>query len=142
MMRPPGQPFACAVSIHRVAGSRRPALLERREALLADALDLLELVDRAEAAVGLPVGDDPRGQGRADSVQRVELGHRCGREAYLLVRTTASRCWIGGARWRSRHRARRSTSRNHHLLAVVKRRGEVDGGGALAAGPVPAAGVT
>ena len=62
------------------ARSRLERFAERREALLADALDLGELGERAEAAVGVAVLDDALRERRADAVDAVELLDRGGRE--------------------------------------------------------------
>ena len=61
--------------------SRANGGLERGEALLAYAVDLLELVDRAKAAVLLSVVDDSLGQRRADPVELVQLLDRGGCQA-------------------------------------------------------------
>jgi hypothetical protein len=53
--------------------SRLDARAQRLEALVADALDLLQLVDRPEAAVRLAVRDDARGERGADPVELLQL---------------------------------------------------------------------
>ena len=60
--------------------STRDVLAQGGEALLADAGDLVELVDAPEAAVLLAVVEDLLGGGRADAVERVELLERRGVE--------------------------------------------------------------
>src|SRR6476469_9705715 len=62
-----------ASGIVRRARSRRNRVLQGLEALLADARDLLQLVDGPEAAVLLAVVDDPLRERRADAVQLLEL---------------------------------------------------------------------
>ena len=57
-------------------GSDADVLAERGQALLADAGDLVELVDALEAAVLLAVLEDLLGGGGADAVERVELLER------------------------------------------------------------------
>ena len=63
--------------------SRLQRVLKRREALLADALDLAQLAQRTEAAVGGAVFEDPLRQRRADAVELVELLDRGCSEAEL-----------------------------------------------------------
>ena len=62
------------------ARSHRDQVLDVGEAQLADAADVLELVDGLEPAPLLALGDDRAGQGRADAGQRLELGRRRGVE--------------------------------------------------------------
>src|SRR5213076_125411 len=62
--------------------SRLKRLLQLLEALVADPVDLTQLVDRAEAPVRLPVLDDPLGQRGPDPVEGVELVRRRGGQAH------------------------------------------------------------
>src|SRR5207302_6509518 len=66
-------PSRSARSALSPARSRYDRLAQRREPLLADPRNLPQLVDRAKAAVRLPVLDDALGQGRPDPVERLEL---------------------------------------------------------------------
>src|SRR4051794_12095262 len=65
--------------------------LQRLEALLADAGDLLELVDRLEAAVLIAVLGDPLRERRPDPVEALELRLRRARQADPRAR--GARAW-------------------------------------------------
>ena len=86
------------------------ALAQGGEALLADARDLVELVDGAEAAVLGAVVEDLLGRGRADAVERVELLEGRGVEVQRLVR-------------RARRRRRRPPRRRADRLGARAGRG-------------------
>ena len=78
------------------ARSRLERFAQGREPLLADALDLRELGQRAEAAVGVAVLDDALRERRADAVDAVELLDRGGREVDPVAARWAARS-AGGA---------------------------------------------
>src|SRR5699024_7146485 len=71
--------FSCSIFLRRLDFfSLRPVsqsdlVPESRQGCLADALHLQQVLRRGEGAVGLPVVDDPLGQGRADAVEGVQL---------------------------------------------------------------------
>ena len=67
---------ARAVARRDTVRSDPDVVAERRQAFLADAGDLVELVDRLEAAVLLAVVDDLLGGGRTDAVEGLELLER------------------------------------------------------------------
>ena len=69
--------------------SRLQRVAKRRQALLADALHLRQLLEGPEAAVGVAVLDDALGERRTESVDLVELLRRRGREVDLRARRSA-----------------------------------------------------
>jgi hypothetical protein len=54
--------------------TRREQRLELGKSLVADALDLAQIIDRREIAVGTAIFDDGLGAARPDTRQRIELG--------------------------------------------------------------------
>ena len=87
----------------------------------ADAADLVELIDRAEAAVNLPVLDDALRQCRADAVERIELLGTRAVEVYDCRRRICGRRSVGD-------RNGCGAQGYAHLLAVGQSRCEVDTG--------------
>jgi hypothetical protein len=79
---PPRHPVA--LPSHRSGADR---LSKRREPLLADAVDLAQLLDRLEPAVPVAIGDDGHGELGTDPVERVELLGRRRRERDGPVRS-------------------------------------------------------
>ena len=68
---------------HAGPGSGRDRFAERREALLADAFDVTQLVDRAKAPLLVAELHDPLGQRRPDPVELVQLVDGGRRQAEL-----------------------------------------------------------
>src|SRR4051812_22256311 len=79
------------------SGSRLHRLAECRVALVADPVDLAQLLDRAEAAMSVAVLDDPARERRPDAVEGVELLDGGCREADRLRRGARRRYGSRGA---------------------------------------------
>ena len=106
-------------------------LAQGREALLADAVDLVQLVERREAALGIAVLDDPLGEGRADAVQLLELLGGGAGQAELDPGSGARPARAGPARASRSRRAGNSgpsRCRNDDLLPVGQPSRQVDRG--------------
>src|SRR4051812_48725015 len=115
---------------------RRNRRLQRLEALLADAGDLLKLVDRLEAAVLIAVLDDPLCERRPDPVEGLELRLRrarqadpCAGGAWNSARCNACGSSAGGPCSRGSARATyacaRSAARHEDLLPIHQLRREI-----------------
>src|SRR5438128_1933688 len=97
--------------------SRRDQSAERLQPRGPDTRDRIELVDRAESTVLLPVGEDLLRSDRPDSRQRIELLQRGAVEMYRACRyTSAGRC----------ESTAEPAPRHHDLLSVGDSCGEVE----------------
>src|SRR3954453_10826069 len=120
-------PVAERGAVHHSA-LRRNRRLQRLEALLADAGDLLKLVDRLEAAMLIAVLDDPLRERRPDPIEDLELRLRRARQA--------DPCAGGAPAWNSaRCNTRGSTARGAPAPAPPPAATPAD---PAPAGPVPA----
>src|SRR3954454_12069731 len=127
---------------------RRNRRLQRLEALLADAGDLLKLVDRLEAAVLIAVLDDPLRERRPDPVEGLELRLRRARQPAACAggarawnsarcntrgsgprgpcgRGSARGCCARGPARRASSARSRSAARHEDLLPIHQLRREV-----------------
>src|SRR4051794_33027858 len=107
------------------APSYAQVVAQRGQPLLADPRHLVELVDRAEAAVLRPVVDDLLGRGGPDAIERAELLGGCRVE--IDRRGGLTGCG-GLSRQRGPDRPRgRRPARDDDLPAVLDLGGEVQG---------------